>query len=610
MEAVYDNQRVYTLQLRVANNYFNDILKGTMLDEVNVIPKETQMWKDKLCYGIADPHLRTFDGKVKYDRFILCEDGLLTASSKGGSEYEVFLSTGTIVKVMIIESHFINIYIYPSVQDKGKTEGLCGSFDENPKNDFTLRNGGYQAGKFNYPTSPDSPYTYVNDFSNSWKLKASENLFPHAGFVAKYKSLSPMPNRVQFCHCESMNGENQPMLHPVATCDYREFADCTDKRARPLICNHYQSESNPETMSDQFDFLNGNTHVRKKKSTVMPYTEAEAYHLCSQGFQDSPIIQLCSGSDLIDNSSLSLCVTDLMLTGDDSWIYHQIESARMQCVHAVEFNETLQREFANLTDAIKSLNCQNNCSGEGSCINGTCICKDGFEETDCSVNKAEPPEILSTSHRVVHHATHKYSCDRSTKHCQLIDLFGQGFVYDPPPMLRIKKYKITTTFTTDLMKQYTIPCTWRGRFEVTCTLDRESLPPDVFVTQYKFEISNDGINFGSEMSLHVFHATCQEIGHGTGGITYKLKDNFCYIKDVCYAHKATEISKTCSICNSAEDKFKWSKSKEDDCISDCLTKSTSEETSNSLTIGLSVGGSILFVVVVVVVLKCCKTKYW
>ncbi|KAJ8310092.1 hypothetical protein KUTeg_011957 [Tegillarca granosa] len=669
-ETVYDNQKVYTLQLRVANTLFNDIIKGTVLDEVrvNVIPTETQVWKDKLCYGVADPHLHTFDGNnyemhmpgeymmyrhttlnitvqaktttcwgvycfcgivinagrdvfmiyvcpdygVKYDRFIRCEDGLLTASSKGGSEYEVFLSTGTIVKVMIIRSHLINIYIYPSVHDKGKTEGLCGSFDGNPNNDFTFRNGGYQAGTFGYPT-PYYPFTYVDDFSNSWKLMAVENLFPHVGVVAKYKSLSPMPNPVQFCYCE-LNTEEDTSANPtsilkVATCDYREYADCIDTRVRPFICDHYRTESNLETMSEQLDLLDVNQNVRKKKSTVVPYTEAEAYYRCSQGFQDSPIIQLCSGSELIDNSSLSLCVTDLMLTGDDSWIHHQIESARLQCVHAVEFNKTLQREFANLTDEIKSLNCQNNCSGEGSCINGTCICKDGFEEIDCSVNKAEPPQIISTSHRVVDLATHKYSCDRSAKNCQVTDLFGQGFVYDPPPVLRIKKYKITTTYTTDLIKQYTISCTWRGRFEVTCTLDRENLPTDVFVTQYIFEISNDGINFGSEMSIQVFQSTCQEIGHGTAGITYKLKDNYCYIKDVCYANKATEISKSCSICNSTEDKFKWSKSKEDD----CLTKSTSEETNDSLTVGLSVGGSILFVVavavvVVVVVLKCYKKK--
>lgn len=53
-----------------------------------------------------------------------------------------------------------------------------------------------------------------------------------------------------------------------------------------------------------------------------------------------------------------------------AWIDEQIESARLQCVHAVDFNKTLQRELANVTDAIKSISCQSSCSGQGICVNG------------------------------------------------------------------------------------------------------------------------------------------------------------------------------------------------------------------------------------------------
>lgn len=61
----------------------------------------------------------------------------------------------------------MNVYIYPSVLDLYKTEGLCGTFDKDNENDFQLRNGGYQAGQFNFPTLYMS--TYANDFSSSWK---------------------------------------------------------------------------------------------------------------------------------------------------------------------------------------------------------------------------------------------------------------------------------------------------------------------------------------------------------------------------------------------------------------------------------------------------------
>ena len=38
--------------------------------------------------------------------------------------------------------------------------------------------------------------------------------------------------------------------------------------------------------------------------------------------------------------------------------------------------------------------CTNECSGNGQCVNGTCICKKGFGTEDCSVVVDQVPELL------------------------------------------------------------------------------------------------------------------------------------------------------------------------------------------------------------------------
>ena len=48
-------------------------------------------------------------------------------------------------------------------------------------------------------------------------------------------------------------------------------------------------------------------------------------------------------------------------------------------------------------DTIKEIEdkvCPNECSGNGKCVNGTCVCNTGFTTEDCSVALDQVPELI------------------------------------------------------------------------------------------------------------------------------------------------------------------------------------------------------------------------
>ena len=46
-------------------------------------------------------------------------------------------------------------------------------------------------------------------------------------------------------------------------------------------------------------------------------------------------------------------------------------------------------------EVIDNIICPNQCSGNGRCVNATCICDDGFETADCSMKVGEEPVVIS-----------------------------------------------------------------------------------------------------------------------------------------------------------------------------------------------------------------------
>ncbi|XP_071092756.1 von Willebrand factor D and EGF domain-containing protein-like [Haliotis cracherodii] len=104
--------------------------------------------------------------------YTLCEDsGDVLQVKKKGNNYEVYLPTGGRVTVNVY-GIYLNVYIYPSIQDVNNTRGLCGTLSANCSDDFFLRDGTYSTDATatgDCRTTSNNWQNLLTTFSNSWK---------------------------------------------------------------------------------------------------------------------------------------------------------------------------------------------------------------------------------------------------------------------------------------------------------------------------------------------------------------------------------------------------------------------------------------------------------
>ena len=91
------------------------------------------------------------------------------------------------------------------------------------------------------------------------------------------------------------------------------------------------------------------------------------------------------------------------LTGDYSYASGSVDTLMEQCGNLAARNLTM---FANdssegngspgnlLVEEIAELLCPNDCSFNGKCVNGSCVCNKDFTAYDCSASINEIPTIL------------------------------------------------------------------------------------------------------------------------------------------------------------------------------------------------------------------------
>lgn len=101
-------------------------------------------------------------------------------------------------------------------------------------------------------------------------------------------------------------------------------------------------------------------------------------------------------------SYLSFCnvfdYISVKITGDVFWVESAFESLKSSCqFQAVKNYSAYEKdESGNLVPPAKvtQLLCPNDCSSQGNCTNGTCICNEGYVSADCSMRFDEIPQLF------------------------------------------------------------------------------------------------------------------------------------------------------------------------------------------------------------------------
>ncbi|XP_061167273.1 uncharacterized protein LOC133176126 [Saccostrea echinata] len=628
----YSIDTTATLYLRTSENedgFFHNI----SLDNTSIqIFEAKEIWKGKSCGSKTDPHLYTFDGvafeshiegefilyrnslynqeiQTRHEKchtnypfpqctcavsvqsgndvfmidicgnnnfmdFLRCQDNVIEVYKITDKLYKVLLPTGTTVIVSLVEwpvegSWQIDIDIYPSLADANNTDGLCGTLDGDRGNEFTHRNG----------SSDSSALEYPDNFSRSWMVQNDENLLNSAP-----SDRPPISSNLdKICTCSPSGNQ----------CSYHTYSQCSKATGKQYYCT--QTANQIQSLRKKREVhLNSNLpslHDRHKRAqSIYVRTETEAENVCKSAFNSSEPFQTCRQyvSDMT-NASLSNCIMDVRLTGDENITAIHIEAALKQCVNFLDLNTTLKTEQPDVTYQLQSL-CSNNCSGHGICKDGNCTCDFGFGGSDCAFNVRAPPTILRTAPNG--------TCDMSLRTCSEVLLEGRYFLQNINKTCFITRILIHYDDTVMDTKGIEQPLDDRTLFQGACPLpdDRRTK----WITKFTFNISYDGKQFTQTYSVYKYQSECQEVSYDRGVEQFSLKAGYCFIDNKCVRRETSNPGNSCEVCSPSSQKFDWSLHK--DCVSTTLSPTTKSPISSPAFIITVSAVSFIFVVTLIVVI--------
>ncbi|XP_048750156.2 uncharacterized protein LOC125662024 [Ostrea edulis] len=579
---VINSHMTLALKTGGTNGVGSEIFQHVPLPDISIRVRETNnVWKGRSCGVRTDPHMYTFDGKryecqipgqfINYrnqrqlqwiqskhhpcfpsrtgpwcvcavaaragrDVFVIdlcggndvinfefCEDNVLKVTKVNDKHYKVYFPSGTTLSIYILDwrgYYNIDLEILPSAPDVGNAEGLCGYFDGEVNNDFRRRNSTF---------SDSIRLRYPNDFSRSWRIQDSENLF--TGDSSVFRSLKSVSTiLVPHCTCTD-DGKTE--------CSYSTFTPCSSNRGKQYTCNS-QLLKNRRRKRD----VSGADPSETRDITFVKTTEY-AESVCLQAFQESVEYKLCQQhvTDL-SNVTISNCIEDIKMTGDDNLTQIHVEAVLQQCSAFVLLNATLQEAEPEVTHTIENL-CPNNCSSLGICEGGNCTCYSGYGGSDCSFDLLRPPTITDVPRL----------CDLSTASCSEATIIGKYFFENMNSNCYLSVNQVDVNQATVQEEQMQLHLEERTLFEGYCPLHINT--SGTWTTEIKFNISNDGVRFTDTYNVFIYQSKCQEYHSESGKVFFTLKNDFCFIDSACVSPMESRPKNECLICNAKADRYQW-----------------------------------------------------
>ncbi|XP_069134679.1 uncharacterized protein [Argopecten irradians] len=602
---------------------------------------DDHVWQGKQCQVFCDPHMRSFDGmqyELQYPgKFLLfkhenipiqvqveitscygsrtpycacglvvvagkdvfqiylcnrpydiryqsCLDGVLTVVKQSNANYKIYLPTGSVIHVaMRMHRGLLDIYITPTVHEyRGRISGLCGDLDGHKANDCVSKGGSMPCEE---PVTGQWGYRYhPNSFTQSYRLHPTEVLL---NIDINTDSLPSYPRSHETCSCTNV-------IHATAQCSSRQYALCTNPRNQVKCTSVKQNSLRKKRQAEHSNSYEH--HGIIKRAAV--FNESEAIQLCTAALntvanEACSHIGVNSSSDEINN-----CAADLMLTGDGNWTKYAIDRSESSCLETLEKNTTLQEENPDISNIIRNNTCPLNCSEQGSCSNGKCMCQEGFASDDCSFDLSKPLEI--------HGLENDGLCDIDDS-CSYVVVEGLEFPSDINITCQFSGQATLVGEISHTLDVSNVTADPNTLFTVICELPVIDTPSDRLGIQYNVSVAMDGFEFSEAINFVVIDTACQDFFNSSGKITFYIKDGFCFINETCYPEGSYKENALCLECRPRENLHMWSNSTNEDCV--VSDKETEDPTSDVIIIVISAVTGSLSVCLLVCVLWCfCKKK--
>ncbi|XP_021375788.1 von Willebrand factor D and EGF domain-containing protein-like [Mizuhopecten yessoensis] len=467
-----------------------------------------------LCRNmVGSPWISGSSNTNRYIEMRACDDTHMTVTSSG-STYSVTLPSGTSMKIAIRGVSFISyIIIKPSLMDWKSSSGLCGFLDGIWTNDFRQRDG-----------------TITNNFGFDWRLNPAldgNSLFA----VSEPLTDIPLPP-LQYCRC-SVDSDNPQAFSSQVLCNITStitactrrtssagyVQECDKARAR-RDTRAYSYRYRRSTEEEGFDIAKFDVILDEQYANIVQnytwqngWTESLAEQSCRETMNDDPMLNKCKGvlpgmNDALEEG-MNDCINDIKISGGSEFLKATVESLKSSClVEASRFeNLTTQgSENSNGTtflDELLELSCPNDCSENGNCTNGKCVCYTGFYGEECALERDTIPEILHGG----------MTCSTDKKSCKNFVISGSNFL-DVNLTCQARLIKVYVDRWEFLGAPILFPARYLNGINCVCIIPdsvrRRRAADDVFGEGYLISISNDGINFSNESTIVTYDSTCYD----------------------------------------------------------------------------------------------------
>ncbi|XP_048247561.1 uncharacterized protein LOC124131984 isoform X2 [Haliotis rufescens] len=438
--------------------------------------------------------------------------------------YMIHLPTGNTVNVNLEnDPYFLNVYVTSSVNDVGKSRGMCGELSATSDDDLIMRGG--------------SVTNSTEDFAESWRVNKTDNFFDPEVISAGLSSYKPL---LQYCTCEEKGLTCTAMAASDTVKTPRDI-----QKIKPKNC----------VISKRKKRMALRTQKRSKRQ-VQPsgrwfngWNETLAQAYCEDKFSESKAVKVCGDVPGVNvANSKRECVKDIQLSGTDAFATMAVESVYAKC-----FREALVNPILNMSEPgkpsvfekITEETCTQDCSKRGVCKEGQCHCNPGFGGGDCSVELSNPPTLFDVGDGG--------RCDLATGKCIETAVLGDIFSGEESSRCQIKKSMVKQDGQMAISSVTTSKAVTESISEVTCYLP-DALADDV-TTSYNISVSNIGTFYSNELTVLVYDSTCVTVNNDT--MIWSLRDGYCTHKGKCVMEGDTLEEDACVSCEINDNQRIW-----------------------------------------------------
>ncbi|XP_042279137.1 von Willebrand factor D and EGF domain-containing protein isoform X1 [Thunnus maccoyii] len=546
----------------------------------------------------------------------LSKSGIRITESYQGRKVTMTFSSGAFVRADV-SNWGMSLTLRAPSSDRSHTEGLCGTYDGQSENDFHAAGGAtlehlhafisewrLPPGTSLFDAVPSSlstlnPRKFCNcqaeprltsPQSRSQAVTSSDSACSHYGNVQLPSVIPTLDVTAEYIgSVELLRGEGNrrqslpPGLFSQHTQDAqphergfssssrasRDGAAQQQQQRRGRRQSHRYISNSPHQSLSQSD-LEGFTYffpedhelaVHLDSSPIWPtpsgLTEQQARAQCHQAVANSSIALGCRRllEETIVSRAAAMCVTDLQLKDDQSWLNATLPLLENECERRLVEERKREEEYM---DVLAILKCPNLCNGNGQCSEWGCVCFPGFGSSDCSVLSDQIPEITELEKEGL--------CDVRQGDCSTIQVYGQGFKDSYELKCEFVKEKFVDGEWVLDEPQFVL-ATFLDVTALECQLPLESsqAPGDVDLetvtnrplARWQIKVSNDGYSYSNAKILTLYDGACQICSLNTE-VLCTLREKTCNIDGLCYSEGESNPSIPCLTCRPDSSKHTWS----------------------------------------------------